>query len=296
MSIVDFQSRKRRRAPRPDPDSNSTILSTPASPYPPGSIGNPFPVPSSRASSSVVAPSPVSFDPSTFVPEHDVVHELVHNRDAYCGSSWLSLPHFPVHILAAVHALRESVKKPSRPGLSPTATCCLVRGLDIIQSQPGLISTLRVRRRLIEIRTNLAAHPHIKKEDLDELYDLFSEFRVSLPTESIRGTKRINIAVPESTKSLLVDLSDDLGVYYYSLAIHAIVASLAEQQAIAPDLVEEFSTSNFFLTTRIGRRLSMVRSLLQALERDGGWPDEDESSDDDDHDGPSHDDDLVTDD
>lgn len=246
-----------------------------------------------RSSTRSTTPAgPASLDPSTYGPEHDVVHELTYNRDAYTGREWISIYGFPTHMLASINALREQVTEPSRPGLSPTIACCLARGIALISSDESVVGTLDTRRRLIAFRNTDGLSQPVRDE-LDELTDFFGTFPLTVPLSSTRGERRQNVSAPDHLQSALSDLASDLGTSVSSLAVLCVALALSEQSPmIATDRIDEYIETQSRFFRRAQMRLRIVRTWLAQIESGCGWSDpsrdtneiDSDSNDSDDHD------------
>lgn len=168
-------------------------------------------------------------------PDWDVVAELTHNREAYTTSrddSSLSLYLWPTDLDLAVASLRALV--PRRPGVHPTAACCIHYGVQVLRQDSDVQALLDLRRRFDALPP--ATSP-------DVLETLAVEFRTFDPGIPFRPGRRLNLRLPGPLASELGELASDTGIRTPTLALIATTITLAIQPRLNSSHRSEWDAS-----------------------------------------------------
>lgn len=204
-------------------------------------------------------PQPSALDIEGFSPPFDILYELHHHRDTYTGTDWLQIPGYPNSLRTVVDRIRACVQCPtSKPSLSATISCLIYRGLDIISSNADM-------ERLFELKASLDGHEHLTPDEIGELALWIRSFPMSIVDMSGQGTRRLNLTIPSELKVGLVEVSNELGTEFASLAIISQYACLAEQQSNIVRNKQDVTATLERFYSRLSVRRRMIEVLLASL-------------------------------
>lgn len=194
-----------------------------------------------------------SMDPRKFVPPYDVTHELMENREEFIGKEWLTLCGFPSYLHTSLDRVRRRVKSTTKPGLSPTAACCITHGLQAISGHEDV-------QGLLTLKAQLDTLDGVAADYADAISAWFRSFPIGAPNASMSGSRKQNITLPEQLKQDIHELGGELGLTSTALATLAMTATLASQPAVlaghARDCVQ--AVEIFLKHVHLRRRLGEV--------------------------------------
>jgi len=184
-------------------------------------------------------------DPLVLNP-NDLIHNLMHNKEDYLGSEWLSLYQLPQYLLTILQRFTHPLSP--KPGLNPTISCCIAHGLSIIDNHREIQSLLLVRDQLNSLST-------VSASLADMASAWFRSFPLSVPDLPMTGFKRHNLCLPSYLKLSLNQTAGDLGLSLSTLAVLAAQLPLINQPTVLPEHSKSLldSANGFLKQVRIRR-------------------------------------------
>lgn len=168
----------------------------------------------STSRSSLFLPS--SINPDTFSPSFDVIWAINNDKERYVGEKNLSLYSYPQMCKINVDRLRPYLK--GAPGVNPILSACLYGGISALSTNEGIKELAELKLRFDSAPKNIPGTVSLA------LGNFLNNFSVDTP----KG-KQLNIVVPLEHYGMLGRIGGDIGVSNHTLAIIAILYTLARQ-------------------------------------------------------------------
>lgn len=226
--------------------------------------GLPTLLPSTPLYQEEKAPAAVSFG---IRPPFDLIRELETNRNAYRvpdSGIHLKLKSFPSWCKSAIKSLCEMVSLGpfgKRPGIQPACAACIAHGLDIVEAWPEAKELILAERRRRTLDVD------VDGDIRSEIDRYLEEWRLpSAPTTS----REQNVTLDKDTiGSKLMSLAGDLEIAHHSLAVVAIMATLAIQpEHVNLDHKREMLTHLARIRKSFRVRAWIADSIMDRLDRD----------------------------
>lgn len=193
-------------------------------------------------------------NPLTFVPPFDVLTELADNKDQYSGDEQQTIYNFPDYLRTALDRVRARVVTTSKPGLSPTITCCMSYGLEALSACEDVKTLLALRD-----RCDLTDNPDSWL--VEEVAAIFRFFPLTLPDYSLSLSHKQNVALTESVKKDTAKISSDLGTSFSAIAILSVMITLVDQPCVMKERRENIQR----IIDGFLRRAKIRRGVMEAL-------------------------------
>lgn len=219
-------------------------------------------VQSQSSSNSSSSSSP--FHPDSFVPQFDVVYELIHNKDSYIGEEHVSIYSLPSIITTCVDRICDKVSETSGsvPGVSTCLSCIIYNGLITIKNNEHVATLSSLKSQLNKL--------NMSNTYLEILANFFRSFRATphLPSSGTPKPEQ-KLRLPKHIQQMASALQREVGLDSLSLLLSlALVVGLSTQTvALTKGLIQELEESSniFFNTVEI--RAKMTTAFFDSAQR-----------------------------